>query len=168
MSMSFSFDFSRKYSVKWNFSNRDLSKPQNDWQYNRVPKWRVQKQYREQHFPFLVSRSGELSLSLNNIGGSWFLQMVLFLGAVRLAPSLSSLISFTHSRLRFSLSKCSFSVSRYGFPQSTRDFQARLQSRERSLSRIFIIEFLSISINALIGWVLIATHARKKWRSLIN
>ncbi|KAH7865108.1 hypothetical protein Vadar_002360 [Vaccinium darrowii] len=55
--------------------------------------------------------------------------MVLFLGAVRLAPSLSSLISFTHSRLRFSLSKCSFSVSRYEFPQSTRVFQARRQSQ---------------------------------------
>ncbi|KAG5537892.1 hypothetical protein RHGRI_025102 [Rhododendron griersonianum] len=55
--------------------------------------------------------------------------MVLFMGAVRLAPSPSSLFSFAQSRLRFSLSKYSLSVSRYGSPKLSRILQARLQSQ---------------------------------------
>ncbi|KAF7134816.1 hypothetical protein RHSIM_Rhsim08G0234400 [Rhododendron simsii] len=69
--------------------------------------------------------------------------MVLFMGAVRLAPSPSSLFSFAQSRLRFSLSKYSLSVSRYGSSKLSRILQARLQSRELSLSySCFIIAFL--------------------------
>uniref|UniRef100_A0A5B7CAT6 Metallo-beta-lactamase domain-containing protein n=1 Tax=Davidia involucrata TaxID=16924 RepID=A0A5B7CAT6_DAVIN len=56
--------------------------------------------------------------------------MVLFLGAVRPAPSL---IRFAHSRLQFSLSNSSISVSRYGSAPFKRFLQACLQSNSANV-----------------------------------
>ncbi|XP_059640956.1 putative hydrolase C777.06c isoform X1 [Cornus florida] len=56
--------------------------------------------------------------------------MVLFLGAVRPAPS--SLFYFAHSRLQFSLYNSSISVSRYGSHSVRRILQACLQSNTTS------------------------------------